>query len=437
MSEWIASFNSGELEQARAFRLKYHRKSDPQDAVDFHQVTGDLHVLKIERDEPNAIVVVVVESESDQVLRQTIETDPDDPTTLLKITLAGTERPDDLALPRTGEAEALRNLELLADDLVAHDRLSGAMLVERRGKIILEQCWGLADREKRVPITRDTKFRLGSANKMFTAVSVLQLVERGKLSLDGTVGAYLPDYPNQAIASKVTIRQLLTHTGGTGDIFTDEFMAKRATLKVNGDYVALYGARDPEFEPGSQARYSNYGFVLLGYIVEKVSGMSYYDYVRDHVYRPAGMTHTGSLPEDVVVPQRSLGYVFDDGHWASNADTLPYRGMAAGGGYSTLDDLLRFAHALQSGKLLSKHWLDEATRGQSIGGWYGYGFETAGHDATRHYGHSGGAPGMNAEFRVFPDAGVIAIALSNETPPSQASRLVEFYTLRMPLGSPH
>ena len=204
------------------------------------------------------------------------------------------------------------------------------MLVARNGTVIYSDAKGLADRENRTPNTLETKFRMGSMNKMFTATAVLQLVQAGKVKLDAPLGTYLTDYPNRDVATKVTIHHLLTHTGGTGDIFGPEFDAHRLELKTLGDYVKLYGARGLEFEPGSKWEYSNYGFLLLGVIVEKVSGQSYYDYVRDHIFKPAGMTGSGSEPEDVAVPGRANGYMQQNGAWVLNTGTLPYRGTSAG-----------------------------------------------------------------------------------------------------------
>src|SRR6185295_9038901 len=141
----------------------------------------------------------------------------------------------------------------------------------------------------------------GSDNKMFTAVAVLQLVAAGKISLDGKVGDYLPDYPNKEAAERVTVRMLLSHSGGTGDFFGPEFEKNRLKLKHNEDYVALFGNKAPVFEPGTKERYSNFGFVILGSIVQHVSGEDYYDYVRRHIFETAGMTDSGSLPENEAV----------------------------------------------------------------------------------------------------------------------------------------
>jgi CubicO group peptidase (beta-lactamase class C family) len=243
----------------------------------------------------------------------------------------------------------------------------------------------------------------------------MQLVQAGKVALDDPLGKFLTDYPNKDVASKVTIRHLLTHTGGTGDIFGPEFARRRLELRTLDDYIALYGARAVAFEPGTRWDYSNYGFILLGAIVERVSGQSYYDYVRDHVFTPAGMTRTGSEPEDVAVPDRAVGYLRDGDVWKPNTETLPYRGTSAGGGYTTVEDLLRFATALTGHKLLDAHHTDLLTTAKPEAGdaHYAYGFEDDVFKGLRRFGHSGGAPGMNGDLRIFPQTGYVVIALAN------------------------
>ena len=144
--------------------------------------------------------------------------------------------------------------------------------------------------------------------KMFTGVAVLQLVQAGKLRLDAPLGTYLTDYPNRDIANEVTLHHLLTHTGGTGDVFAAELAARRGSMPSLQDYVALHGARAPRFEPGSRHEYSNYGFVLLGRVIERASGQSYYDYVAKHVFAPAGMTHSDFATIDEAGEERAIGY---------------------------------------------------------------------------------------------------------------------------------
>jgi D-alanyl-D-alanine carboxypeptidase len=337
----------------------------------------------------------------------------------------------DLVLQRLTQADALAALAAHARERAEADEFAGAVLVARHGKVLLQDAWGQADRTAGVANTPATRFRIGSMNKMFTAVATLQLVEAHKLGLDDPIGQYLPAYPNKQVAAKVTVRHLLTHTGGTGDIFGPQFDQHRLQLREHRDYVKLYGSRGLNFEPGSRFEYSNYGFVLLGALIEAVSGGSYDDYVGDHVFRRAGMRSTGSLPESVEMPDRAVGYMRPSpgGAWSPNTDTLPWRGTAAGGGYSTVGDLLRFAQALESGRLISTTTLAEATRPHQQQ--YGYGFGVQGQGRLGSYGHGGGAPGMNGELRVFPQLGYVVVSLSNLDPPA-ASELVEFFTLRMP-----
>jgi D-alanyl-D-alanine carboxypeptidase len=333
------------------------------------------------------------------------------------------------------EGELLTALRRKLDEESTAGRFSGAALLARNGKTVFAQAYGVADREKKTPNTLKTRFRLGSMNKMFTAVATLQLVQSGKLDLKAPFGKYLTDYPNKDVASKVTIEQLLSHTGATGDIFGPEFDKHRLELKTLQDYVNLYGNRALEFEPGSRWQYSNYGFLLLGVLIEKVSGQSYYDYVRDQIYKPAGMTGTASEPEEQMVAERSIGYTrFTGGAPSPNTDTLPYRGTSAGGGYSTVEDLLRFASALQTNKLLNAQNTEMLTTGKvdTPGGKYAYGFGDANINGTRCFGHGGGAPGMNGELKICPGPGYVVAVLANMDPPA-ASRVADFITNRLPM----
>lgn len=437
LAAWVLALNSGDRVQLETFQSTY-RYNTPQTqtfpmeaTLNLRRMTGGFTLVRIEQSEPLSITALLAEKDSDTIVRKLFTVSAADPRIVVGATTVSIPRPADLALPRLTEDQALNSLTARSDELAAEDRLSGVMLIARRGNIVFEKSWGLANRESKTPVTPETRFRLGSGNKMFTAVAAVQLVNEGKLALDGTVGRYLPDYANRDVASKVTVRHLLTHTGGTGDIFGPEFTTNRTSLKTHADYLKMYGARAPQFEPGTRDAYSNFGMVLLGALIEKVSGMSYYDYVRDRIFRPAGMMATDSLPESEDVPDRSFGYMWQNDAWASNAETLPYRGTAAGGGYSTVGDLLRFANALEAGTLLPKTLLAEATMQQNHEGWYGYGFMLGGEGALRSYGHPGGAPGMNADFRVYPELGVVLVGLSN-LDPKAAERIVEFYALRMP-----
>jgi len=429
LDAWLAAFNANDRKQLEAFRDRYQPTMDVDRMLDFHKRTGGFRLIRREPSDAGSSQALMQEMESDTIARVQATVKDGAP---LELKIQAIEPPADLRIPRLDQAAAIDALAARADAAAQQDAFAGVLLVARGDKLLLQRAWGVADHEAGTPVTLDTKFRLGSMNKMFTAVSALQLVQAGKLSLEGTVGQYLPGYPNPEIA-KVTIRQLLTHSGGTGDIFGPEYDAQRLSLKTHADYVRLYGARGPDHPPGEEYRYSNYGFVLLGNIIERVSGQSYYDYVDRHVFAPAGMRDSASLPEESAVPGRARAYTRADAGapWTDAAGTLPYRGTAAGGGYSTAGDLLKFARALQSGKLLSPALLAEATREQGPG--YGYGFGAREEQGVPAYGHGGGAPGMNAELRIFPTLGEVVIGLGNVDPPA-VSRLVAYYQARMPLA---
>lgn len=270
---------------------------------------------------------------------------------------------------------------------------------------------------------------------LVAAVAVLQLVSAGKLRLEDPLLKYLPDYPSRDLASKVTISDLLTHTGGTGDFFGPGSGSHCLELRTHSDYFKLFGGRQAGFEPGSRFEYSNYGFIILGAVIEKVSGQSYYDYVRDHIYGVAGMTGTGSEPEDHRLPDPSVGYTNHEGDvWQRNTSFLPYRGTSARGGYSTVGDLLRFANALCANRLLDGYYTKLLTTGKvdmPFGGRYAYGFQDRTMNGTHCVGHDGGSPGMNGELDICQESNYIVAVLANMDP-AAASHIAEFIVNRMP-----
>lgn len=433
VSVWLEAYNSADPKKLERYNALYGRKTPPQDWIDTHAMTGRFTPVRIESQGPNEMTVLLSTETGDAFWQSKIKVDPADPMKVTEAALGTADRPPEFAIPRLPRAELHREMaRKLAQD-VASDRFAGTIMVERHGKVIYQNASGLADRAAKAPVTMDTKFRIGSANKMFTAIGVLQLVEKGKVALDAPVATYLKGYPNADFAKSVTVRELLTHTGGAGDIFTPEYEAKRLEVKTLADYVKLFGDRAPDTSDDGKNAYANYGFVLLGRIIEVVSGEDYYSYVDNNIFVPAGMTNTGSLPENTWVPDRSRGYTRKDGKLADNADTLPYRGSAAGGGYTTAADLIRFGKALRSGRLLSKAMLTQATSPQRPDGWYGFGFFVGGQGPTRNWGHGGGAPGMNAAFRVFPELDAVVVALAN-LDPLAADNQADYYANRMALG---
>lgn len=308
-------------------------------------------------------------------------------------------------------------------ELAAQGRFSGAVLVARGGEPILKQAYGQADRPLDLPNQVDTKFNLGSMDKMFTAVAIMQLVEQERLALDDTIADHLPDYPNQEVAGAVTIHQLLTHTSGLGDYFDSErYEELHDQIRSVADYAPLFVDTPLEFEPGEQFRYSNSGFIVLGRIIEEVTGQSYYDYVQQNIFDPSGMTGTGAYELDAGVPNLAWGYTRFDAEGnetdesRNNSFWMPMRGGSAGGGFSTVEDLLRFGNALLDCRLLSPASTELMLAGKVRMGenaQYGYGFMNRMVGNQRAVGHGGGAPGICSLMNIYLDLEYTTIVLTN------------------------
>jgi CubicO group peptidase (beta-lactamase class C family) len=322
-----------------------------------------------------------------------------------------------------------RDLDPWLGERAKSGAFSGVVFIAKNGTPIYSAAFGQADRERSVPNTIDTRFNLGSMNKMWTAIAIAQLVERGKVDLDATVGQYVPDLPNQSIRETVKVRHLLSHTSGMGSYFRKGFLRNKTYAATAADLVPFYADDSLAFTPGARMEYSNSGFALLGLIVERVSGQSFYDYMKANVIERAGMTHAAyvdvrSHPTDVAV-----GYAKSEdgsGEPKANWDNIEQHSSPAGGAYASAPDLIAFSRALWNGKLVSSALVQEFTTGKVAMGpqmQYAFGFGTGRIDAWRHVGHNGGIPGANAEFMMFPDQGIDVVVLANMDPPA-ATRVV-------------
>ena len=274
--------------------------------------------------------------------------------------------------------------------LAAEDRFAGVVLLANEGKTIFHKAYGLADRANQLPITLDTRFNLSSVNKMFTMAAVAGLKAKGRLKGSDTVGALLPDYPN-AQAHQATVDQLLNHRGGISDFFGSDFdAASPARFRSNADYFAFVAPRPLYFEPGTQRRYCNGCYIVLGEIIARVTGMPYERYMQEAIFAPRGMTRTGWIQADDIVDGIAMGYTRrgrpDDGKLRANLYTRGAAGSAAGGAFSTTGDLLAFV-------------THEA--------------KAAGREANAI---SGGSPGSNA--LVESNGPWMVIVLSNVDPPA-------------------
>jgi D-alanyl-D-alanine carboxypeptidase len=284
------------------------------------------------------------------------------------------------------------------------DSFSGAVLVAKNGVPVLRRAYGLADRETRTPITPETKFNLGSIDKLITRIAVWQLVAAGKLQLDVPIGRYLPDYPNVAVRDLVTARQLYDMSSGVGGFYNETYERRHAEIRTVDDYLALF-VNDPlEFEPGTSRVYSNGGYIILGKLIERLSGQSYYDYVLANITGPLRMKDTRHFPAAERVANRAVGYTATRGPIAANSASLAGRGSPAGGGYSTVDDFLKLDAALRSGQLIGGTFADSILP---------KGFRSGGSDPLVY---GGGGPGSNTQYAAFVD-GLTIIVFTNFDPP--------------------
>ncbi len=348
--------------------------------------------------------------------------------------LMGSKPPLDLVdLGKLDDAGLARELDAFLSNLESQDAFSGTVLVARDGRPLFSKAYGLANREHRIPNRIDTKFGLGSMNKMFTAVAIAQLVEQGKLSFDDPIGDHLPGgWLVPKIGRKVRVHHLLNHTSGLGDYL--EGFIEQAHFRFRGpeDYKEIVARESLKFEPGTQWSYSNTGFLLAGVIVSEVSGMDYYDYIRKNIYEPAGMRNSDHYDRTRPITSMADGYWKDDeGEWTKNIFLLSPRGTPAGGGYSTVDDLLAFDSALRANKLVSEGMRERLFAPDPDGNSpaYGYGFMISGLAPDSEVGHGGTYYGVSARLSMFLDSGYTFVALCNgpaaQTAYTKALELIE------------
>jgi CubicO group peptidase (beta-lactamase class C family) len=304
-------------------------------------------------------------------------------------------------------------------------RFSGAVLVARGDELIHAQAVGMADRQSGRANTLDTPINLGSINKMFTAIAIAQLQAAGKLDWHDTVGRHLPDFPNATIRDQVTIHQLLTHASGVGSYWNEAYEARKNEIDSHQAFLETFVDQPLLFEPGQGIEYSNGGPVILGLVIEALSGRDYYAYVLEHIYRPAGMKNADHYRRDDLEPGFALGYVrTDEGLWQDTHEDRGVRGSAAGGGYASALDLHAFSRALTDERLLTRAQLEVLwevhVQPGPIG--YGYLFSIGSTSKRRWVGHNGGAPGISAEFLHYPDDGLVIIVLANQDRAATAMR---------------
>jgi len=301
-------------------------------------------------------------------------------------------------------------LEQIIEPSVISNLFMGAVLVTKDGKPLVDKGYGYANLEWRVPDSPTTKFRLGSLTKQFTAVSILLLEERGQLKTDDPVKRYLPDAP--AAWDKITVFNLLTHTSGIPS-FTDfpDYKTSEATPATPEQLMARFRDKPLEFQPGDRWQYSNSGYIVLGNLIEKVSGQHYADFLKKNIFEPLGMADTGYDSNESIIPRRAQGYSPDEKgprHAGYIDMSIPF---SAGALYSTTHDLLRWEEGLFGGKLLSARSLTKMTTPFKEG--YAFGVFVRDEQGHKVVEHGGGIEGFNTHLAYFPDDKIAVVVLAN------------------------
>lgn len=404
-----------------------------------------LQAVRTIRQRSGGLVLEGFEDESDFATRALVRTRNTEELLGLSVEVAATEPhllvgvglepvKEERAAGTADAGDPVADLEAYLDRLAARDIFSGTVLVARGDELLMVSSRGPARRDREAPCARSTRFNVGSMYKMFTAVAVMQLVQEGRLALDDRAASRLPDLAAPAGFAEVTVLQLLTHTSGLGDYLElwHDLPAAQRPHDLD-DMLATALAAPLLFAPGAERRYSNTGFLVLGALIESVTGRDYHAHATENVFAPAGMDATGC--PDLAADESDLarGYFREDGPdgpvWRDNLLLHPPRGGPAGGGVSTVDDLWAFARALFAGELLEEDLLRQvlAPRPELGAPRYGLGFAV---DPEREIvGHGGGFPGLSANLDVHLLSGTVAVVLANTSDGAQpvAGRIRELF----------
>ncbi len=334
--------------------------------------------------------------------------------------------------------------ELIADSLmvrtIAADSPGAAVLVSQHGDILYEKTFGFADVGNRVKVIPETKFRIGSVTKQFTAAAILKLQEEGKLSVQDPISKYLPDFPR---GDEITIHHLLTHTSGIHS-FTEKpgFMETVTMKKTPEEIIAMFKNDDLDFNPGDNWHYSNSGYFLLGYLVEKISGQSYGEFLHSVFFKPLGMKNTGVHNSSKILSNEAYGYSYENGNYYKALNWDMSQAGGAGSLYSTVYDLYLWNEAIFHGKVLSESTLQAAFTPATLndgripkgfGTGYGYGWQITEYRGLKEISHTGGLQGFTSALIRYPEKEITIAVLHNSMPSNNVStsqiaqNIAEFY----------
>ena len=433
MAALLNVFNEGDNDALSAFIREHFTPVGPggsslesriSSQQRLYQSSHGLNLYEVVESKENTITVLAQMRLTQEWKRMTFLVEPDEPHRISGIMIVPADAPAAVGKPLTIKALG-EQIDTYVERLASADQFSGVVLVARDGRTLFERAYGMADREAGVANTMGTRFGYASVGKMFTSVAVAQLVDAGRMAYSDPLSKYLPEYPAD-VAHRVTIHHLLTHTSGIVDYFEDynRFKTVQDSRNPQRDYPVLFMNEPLRFEPGERFEYSNSNFVLLGAIIERVTGQRYGDYLKEHVFGPAGMTETvlTKVTTGAAVYAKNYSQMDDEGELKTGPRRIATRyvtamGSAAGGGYTTAGDLLKFAQALQNHRLLSAATEQELVTGKvdygRPGYEYGYGFILRKAGDERVAGHAGGAPGVDGQFDMYRGSGYTIIVLAN------------------------
>ena len=305
------------------------------------------------------------------------------------------------------------------DNLNKNDGFYGSIMIAKGSNILLEKYAGYSNPEKNIPFSSQSMFNMASGSKMFTAISIAKLVSIGKIDYTDKIEKYFPDFKDKDKLSKVTIRHLLNHTSGIGEYWTEQNREIISSFSDASQYLRLIYNEGFSFEPGTECGYSNSNYMLLGLIIEKESGESFYDYVLKNILKPAGMENTAFLYRDPDNNDITQPLVKNGDNWNVINGNRNSRGTSAGGCYTTLNDMVNFSNAIKNNVLLTSETFMELIKDQTTGikdaFGYGYGFELYRYGKNgMAYGHGGITRGVNFEYRYFPEFDITLVICCNQ-----------------------
>ncbi|HEX6189265.1 MAG TPA: serine hydrolase domain-containing protein [Pyrinomonadaceae bacterium] len=435
MREWFAVIDRGDEEEISRFVAEHFSANAfrfQRSAADYvaffrklHEQSGGLEIVQVRPDaagRPFAVLARSKRGEHYALIQAGL-----DRTEKEKLFGLGIDKAESPSAPKLSDiSEKLSESQMIAaikkdlDRRAAGGDFSGVVLIAKHDKVLLHQAYGFADRERKIPNTIDTRFHLASVGKMFTAVAIARLVKEGKLSYTDTIARVFPDYPNKTVAEKVTIHQLLTHTAGFGTFFESPGFVKEKTYQNSTQEIAVYQDEKLFFEPGLRWRYSNAGYSLLGAIIERRSGKTYRQYVRETIFKPLGMRQTHSNSSTAIFYTQSPDDPLGTEAYLPDKTLASSPATGFGGGFSTAGDLFKFLRAYRKGRLLGAEAIaqmvnskvnkdDKGTRR------YAYGIEEFVSHGEVVRGHSGGG---RSDAEMLWDSGYTVIVQINANPPS-------------------